>query len=137
MTWDYSFNNIHNFNVTGLFSAQEQEFTKNNVSGNDYYDDNIQYYNPGLAQGNVTGGGSYEKWGLLSYMGRLNYNYKEKYLLTATVRYDGSSRLADGNKWHAFPSVALGWNLMRENFMQNVNADVLSGMKLRLSWGNE
>ena len=67
---------------------------------------------------------------------RLNYNYKEKYLLTATVRYDGSSRLADGNKWHAFPSVALGWNLMRENFMQNVNADVLSGMKLRLSWGN-
>ena len=136
LTWDYSFNNIHNFNVTGLFSAQEQEFTKNNVSGNDYYDDNIQYYNPGLAQGNVTGGGSYEKWGLLSYMGRLNYNYKEKYLLTATVRYDGSSRLADGNKWHAFPSVALGWNLMRENFMQNVNADVLSGMKLRLSWGN-
>ena len=131
-----AFNNIHNFNVTGLFSAQEQEFTKNNVSGNDYYDDNIQYYNPGLAQGNVTGGGSYEKWGLLSYMGRLNYNYKEKYLLTATVRYDGSSRLADGNKWHAFPSVALGWNLMRENFMQNVNADVLSGMKLRLSWGN-
>lgn len=60
LTWDYSFNNIHNFNVTGLFSAQEQEFTKNNVSGNDYYDDNIQYYNPGLAQGNVTGGGSYE-----------------------------------------------------------------------------
>ncbi|WP_148345812.1 SusC/RagA family TonB-linked outer membrane protein [Bacteroides fluxus] len=136
LTWDYSFNDIHNFNVTGLFSAQEKEFTKNNVSGNDYYDDNIQYYNPGLAQGNVTGGGGYEKWGLLSYMGRLNYNYKEKYLLTATVRYDGSSRLADGNKWHAFPSVALGWNLMRENFMQKVNADVLSGMKLRFSWGN-
>ena len=60
----------------------------------------------------------------------------DKYLLTATVRYDGSSRLADGNKWHAFPSVALGWNIMRENFMQDINTNILSGLKLRASWGN-
>lgn len=136
VTWDYSFNKIHNFNVTGLFSAQQKEYTKNSVSGEDYYDDNLQYYNPGLAQGAVTGGGGYEKWSLLSWMGRLNYNFKEKYLLTATVRYDGSSRLAKGNQWHAFPSVALGWNMMREDFLKEVDADVLSGLKLRLSWGN-
>lgn len=136
VTWDYSFNNVHNFSLTGLFSAQQFEATKNNVSGQDYYDDNLLYYNPGLAQGAVTGGGSYEKSGLLSWMGRLNYNYKEKYLLTATIRYDGSSRLAKGNQWHAFPSVALGWNIMREDFMKDVSEDVLSGLKLRLSWGN-
>lgn len=136
VTWDYSFNKVHNLNVTGLFSAQQKEYTKNSVSGQDYYDDNLQYYNPSLAQGAVTGGGGYEKWGLLSWMGRLNYNYKEKYLLTATVRYDGSSRLAKGNQWHAFPSVALGWNMMREDFLKEVDADVLSGLKLRLSWGN-
>lgn len=136
VTWDYSFNKIHNINLTGLFSAQKKEYTKNNVSGQDYYDDNVLYYNPGLAQGAVTGGGSYEKWGLLSWMGRLNYNYKEKYLLTATVRYDGSSRLAEGNRWHAFPSLALGWNVMREEFLKNIDTDVLSGLKIRFSWGN-
>lgn len=136
VTWDYSFNKVHNFSLTGLFSAQRFEATKNNVSGQDYYDDNLLYYNPGLAQGAVTGGGSYEKSGLLSWMGRLNYNYKEKYLLTATIRYDGSSRLAKGNQWHAFPSVAVGWNIMREDFMKDVSEDVLSGLKLRLSWGN-
>lgn len=136
LTWDYSFNNTHNVNLTGLFSVQEKDYTKNNVTSHDYFDDNVQYYNPGLALGDVTGGGNYEKWGLISYMGRANYNYKEKYLLTATVRYDGSSVLAKGNQWHAFPSVALGWNVMRESFMETVNANVLSGLKLRASWGN-
>ena len=69
-------------------------------------------------------------------MGRLNYNYKSRYMLTATVRYDGSSRLAKGNKWHAFPSVALGWNIMGEHFTENISPAVLSNLKLRLSWGN-
>ncbi len=136
VTWDYTFNEVHNINLTGLFSAQQREYTSNGVDGRDYYDDNILYYNPGLAQSDVTGSGSYEKWALLSWMGRLNYNYADKYLLTATVRYDGSSRLAEGNKWHAFPSVALGWNIMHENFMQDINPNVLSGLKFRLSWGN-
>ena len=136
VTWDYVFNEVHNINLTGLFSAQQYEKMSNGVDGKDYYDDNVLWYNPGLAQSDVTGNGSYEKWGLLSWMGRLNYNYADKYLLTATVRYDGSSRLADGNKWHAFPSVALGWNIMRENFMQDINTNILSGLKLRASWGN-
>ena len=136
LTWDYSFNQAHNFNVTALCSAQKYKFTKNNVSGEDYYDDNVQYYNPGLAQGSVKGGGDFSNWSLLSYMGRLNYNYKSRYMLTATVRYDGSSRLAKGNKWHAFPSVALGWNIMGEHFTENISPAVLSNLKLRLSWGN-
>lgn len=134
--WDHCFNQVHNLSFTGLFSVQQHDYTKNNITSLDYFDDNIQYFNPSKALGDITGGGDYEKWGLLSYMARLNYNFKEKYLLTATVRYDGSSRLAEGNRWHAFPSVALGWNILRESFMENNNTDVLSGLKLRASWGN-
>lgn len=134
VTWDRTFYNAHNLNFTGLFSYENQKRDGNSITAYDYFDDNIQFYNPGKAMGNVSGGGDYKQSTMLSYMGRLNYNYKEKYLLTGTVRYDGSSRLAKGNRWHAFPSVALGWNIMREDFMQE--QEIVSGLKLRTSWGN-
>ena len=69
---------------------------------------------------------------LISFFGRLNYGYADKYLLTATVRADGTSRFQN-NKWGIFPSVAFGWNIMKEDFMSV--ADVMSTFKLRLSWG--
>jgi len=75
----------------------------------------------------------YSKNTLESYAARLNYAYKGRYLLTASVRYDGSSVLADGNKWTAFPSVALGWNINQESFMKN--ASFISNLKLRGSVG--
>lgn len=134
LTWDRTINNVHNFGFTGLFSYEERTINRNSIESFDYYDDNVQQHDPGKAQGALKGGGYFEKWSILSYMGRLNYNFKERYLLTATVRYDGSSRLAEGNKWHAFPSVALGWNIIQESFMENVS--FLSGLKLRASWGN-
>jgi TonB-linked SusC/RagA family outer membrane protein len=134
LTWDRTIADSHNFNVTGLFSFQERVYEGVSLDSNDYFDDNVQYFDPGLAQSGLNPGGSFEKWDILSYMGRLNYNYKERYLLTATIRHDGSSRLAQGNQWHSFPSVAVGWNVINENFMKNV--DYLSGLKLRLSWGN-
>lgn len=134
VTWNKTIKKDHNFSFTGLFSYEDYTTERNSIESFDYYDDNVQYHNPGKAQGAVKGDGDFQKWSLLSYMGRLNYNFKERYLLTATVRYDGSSRLADGNKWHAFPSLALGWNVIQESFMQNV--DFLSGLKLRASWGN-
>ncbi|HZL11729.1 MAG TPA: TonB-dependent receptor [Prolixibacteraceae bacterium] len=133
-SWDYSLNKVHNFGVTGLFSYQEMTYDMNNIDSYNYFDDNVQYYNPGKALGAIKGSGRYEKWSILSYMGRLNYNYKEKYFLTATARYDGSSRLAEGNQWHAFPSIALKWNIMSESFMKNT--EVISALSLRASWGN-
>ncbi|TXK48978.1 TonB-dependent receptor [Pontibacter qinzhouensis] len=69
----------------------------------------------------------------LAYAGRLNYNYKSRYLLTVTGRYDGASRLAPGNKWDFFPSVALGWNISEEAFMQGV--EQVTNLKLRASYG--
>ncbi len=70
---------------------------------------------------------------LVSFFGRANYTYKERYLLTATARYDGSSRFAEGNKWGFFPSAAFAWKINEEAFMQSV--PYLTDMKLRLGWG--
>ena len=69
---------------------------------------------------------------LISFFGRFNYSFGDKYLITATLRRDGTSRF-QSNKWGLFPSVALGWNIKNENFLKNV--DKLSTLKLRASWG--
>ncbi|MBK0369420.1 SusC/RagA family TonB-linked outer membrane protein [Flavobacterium agrisoli] len=70
---------------------------------------------------------------LMSYFGRLNYNYKEKYLLNATFRADGSSKFAEGNQWGYFPSVSAGWVLSNEDFLKDSKG--ISFLKLRGSWG--
>jgi len=71
--------------------------------------------------------------GLMSYMARAQYNYKEKYLFSATVRLDGSSNFAEGNRWGTFPSFSTGWVLTEEDFMSNV--DFIDFAKVRASWG--
>ncbi|RPH74429.1 SusC/RagA family TonB-linked outer membrane protein, partial [bacterium] len=76
---------------------------------------------------------SYTKSNMLSYFGRVNYKFRNKYLFTASVRADGSSVLAPGNKWGYFPSVAGAWVISEENFMKSM--PVLDNLKLRLSWG--
>ncbi len=73
------------------------------------------------------------EYGLISYIGRLNYNYAGKYLLSASVRRDGSSRFGKNNRWGTFPAVSLGWILSEEDFLKDSN--VISNMKLRGSWG--
>ncbi|UMB52574.1 TonB-dependent receptor [Lutibacter sp. A64] len=77
--------------------------------------------------------GNNEKYSLISYIGRGNYSYKSKYLLTATVRADGSSLFPDGNKWGVFPSVSAAWVTSDEDFMQNVSW--ISSLKTRVGWG--
>lgn len=83
-----------------------------------------------------TYGGDYSAGGggLLSYIGRVQYNYKEKYLLSATVRSDGSSNFAKGKRWGTFPSLSAGWVLTEESFMENTS-DFLDFAKIRASWG--
>jgi iron complex outermembrane receptor protein len=70
---------------------------------------------------------------LISYFGRANYSFMDKYLLTGTLRYDGSSRFAPQNRWALFPSVAFAWKIKSESFLRN--ADVVSDLKLRLGYG--
>jgi len=80
------------------------------------------------------GGAPYEDYSRLSYFGRLSYNYKEKYLLNATLRADGSSKFASGHRWGYFPSVSAGWAMNNESFMASTT-DWLDQLKLRASWG--
>jgi len=80
----------------------------------------------------VAGGAS--SWAMVSYLGRLNYNYGEKYLLELDGRYDGSSRFLPDNRWGFFPSVSAGWDIARENFMKPAQ-DYLSQLKVRVSYG--
>ena len=87
------------------------------------------------ADGDRNGWGSWNSipYRLASYFGRVSYNYDERYMAEVTFRRDGSSRFGDNNKWGNFPSVSAGWNIKNEAFMEN--ADWLSTLKLRASWG--
>ena len=93
------------------------------------------WYNLGTAgNSNITGvGSSYKMNSLESFMGRVNYTYNEKYLLTLTGRGDGASQLAEGNKWAFFPSGAIAWRAADESFIKNLH--LFSDLKLRLSYG--
>lgn len=82
----------------------------------------------------VVGGGASE-WRTLGFFGRLNYNYKEKYLVEANLRYDGSSRFAAGSRWGLFPSLSLGWNMAKEPFFADAVSDIQT-LKFRLSYGS-
>ena len=82
-----------------------------------------------MSAGNQT----YSDYGLMSWMGRAMYTYANKYMISAMVRSDGSSRLAEGRKWHTYPAVSVGWNISNEDFMDNVGwVDML---KIRAGYG--
>jgi TonB-linked SusC/RagA family outer membrane protein len=124
----------HDITFTGLFSMQydqeENEFI--DVLNLPY---NSLYHNLGSAgPDNVQEVGSgYWQRSLVSYMARVNYSFNDRYLLTLSNRWDGSSLLAPGYKWSAFPSAAVAWRMIEENFMQNVG--FVSDLKARLSYG--
>ncbi|QCK13285.1 SusC/RagA family TonB-linked outer membrane protein [Mangrovivirga cuniculi] len=93
------------------------------------------YYNIGSGLPSTYNVGSYfEQSQLLSYALRVNYGYKDKYLLTVTNRWDGSSRLGVGNEWESFPSAAVAWRMSNEDFIRDLNS--ISDLKLRVSYGS-
>ena len=95
---------------------------------------NSLYYSLGSAEEIIGTGSDLTEWRLLSFAGRVNYHFNDKYLLTMTGRADGSSRLAPGNKWAFFPSAAVGWRISEEPFMDPVD-NTLSNLKLRVEYG--
>lgn len=131
--YNKTFNQKHTLGVTFLQSIQQETYETYSIDVKDLPYENQLWYNVGSAQTIQSVGSSYQRWNLASFMGRINYNFMEKYLLTVSARYDGSSRLAPGHKWVLFPSAALAWRVKEESFLKDV--DVLSNLKVRLGWG--
>jgi TonB-linked SusC/RagA family outer membrane protein len=124
----------HNFTILG--GVSEEKFIDNtNSSGNTgFISDAFLWNNLYSGSGTKTVSSSGQENMIASYFGRLNYNFKEKYLLTFTIRTDGASVFARNNKWATFPSVAVGWDLAEEDFFAGIKP-VVSQFKISLSYG--
>lgn len=134
LTYDRTFAQKHSLNVVALYSAEQNKYNSSSMTAKDIPADAFQFYNLGQATGEISiGNGNYSLSGLNSYMGRVMYSYDERYMISATVRSDASSRLAPGHKWHTYPAVSAGWNISNESFMKNVS--VINRLKLRVGYG--
>ncbi len=115
------------------FTAQQSDSKGAVAEAAGFSTDALSYNNLGTGITNRTPSSFASKWSLASYLARVNYGYDERYLLTLTVRADGSSRFGEGNKWGYFPSAAFGWNVTNEKFFSNIPN--VSSLKVRLSAG--
>lgn len=124
---------VHHIDFTGLYSAQERNYFTFSSSATGFINDQLSFNN--LGAGATQTATSYrDKYDLNSQMARINYSYDSRYLFTVTARRDGSSVMgANTDKYGVFPSVAFGWNISNERFMQNNK--LFSNLKLRLSYG--
>ncbi|MEO5997320.1 MAG: TonB-dependent receptor [Chitinophagaceae bacterium] len=134
LSYTKTLNKVHD--LGGILGASYQKSKSQNTLmsavANSYNNDIIQtlnnaIINPSTSTQTKTG------WGLISYFARVNYAYKDKYLVAASFRTDGSSRFGSENKWGYFPSVSAAWRVTKESFMQNI--DAISELKLRASYG--
>lgn len=123
----------HSFNVLAGYTAQRTNIQEDQAVGLDFPSDNITTLNTALQIDQENTWNIKNRIGLLSYLGRIVYSYKDKYLFSASYRADGSSYFAPGNKWGSFPSVSIGWVASQEKFMEKV--DWISNLKLRGSYG--
>lgn len=134
LNYSLTFLKDHTIGLTALTSWTQSKYTSVNASGQGQLVDDYLYHNLGAnSKDTYVIGSNYIRHQTFSYALRFNYSYKGKYLLTISNRWDGDSRLSEGNKWAAFPSVALGWRMNEERWLRDVSW--LTNLKLRLSWG--
>jgi len=126
-------NSVHSFLATAGFTAQRSTSEGVTASANNFASDFFTYNNLGSAVTPNSPSSSYSQWSLASWLARVNYSFHDKYLITLSLRSDGSSRFGANNKWGSFPSAALGWNLHQEEFLKNFRQ--ISNLKLRASAG--
>ncbi|WP_057937436.1 SusC/RagA family TonB-linked outer membrane protein [Algoriphagus resistens] len=130
---DYTntFNETHNLSIVAGHNREENLISSSFVRGIQFPGERFRYI--GAAALVNEGTNNYVGWGLESYFGRVNYNYNEKYLMSASFRADASSRFGPNNRWGYFPSISAGWRINEENFMKDV--DLFSDLKIRGSFG--
>jgi TonB-linked SusC/RagA family outer membrane protein len=132
LTYKKSFNGKHNLNVMAGYTMQGLQSGRYGFSATQVPNEALGL--DGLDQSAFLSAVSLSsRWGLASFLGRVNYDYKSKYLLTASIRSDGSSKFAPGHRWGTFPSASFAWNMNKENFLAKFN--FISEAKLRVSYG--
>ena len=133
VTYNKTFRENNHVGVTALHSIQRDNYETAFIDVNAVSAEPQSFYNLGQAGSFNAPGTDLRTWALQSFMGRVNYDFKEKYLITLTGRYDGSSRFGANNKYGFFPSVAVGWNVGDEAFLKG--STWLDQLKLRASYG--
>lgn len=131
LTYNKTIAKDHEFTLAGIYSQEEEEYRTLSGSIMGFVNNSLSEINAGLTTP-LTNGTTYG-WALRSYIGRLNYAFREKYLLEGIARYDGSSRFSPKNRWGFFPSISVGWRITQEDFMKDQTS--FDELKIRGSWG--
>lgn len=131
LNYQQQFGKDHSLGVLAGFTAQRSTRFLSDMVGRDYPDNSISLLS--AATRFTTNTSSFSAWTMASFLGRINYSFKERYLLQATLRRDGSSRFGDENKWGTFPSIGGAWIVSDEPFLKQVSN--LSFLKVRASYG--
>ena len=130
LTYNKAFGN-HRINVLAGYTTQKSTSNSLNIGASPYANDLIQTIN--AAQTISSWDQNINEWSIISYLGRINYGFQDKYLLTATIRSDGSSRFGANNRYATFPSIAGAWRVSEEDFLKDNT--LISSLKLRASFG--
>ncbi len=133
LKYNHSFGS-HTIMAQAGWSIEQNEYQYLQAYRQNFVDPNLQEINAGSTDVSNNQGTS-NNWALESWFGRVDYNYKERYLLESNIRFDGSSRFAPGNKWGTFPSASAGWRLTEEPFFKALNLNWVGNRKFRGSWG--
>ncbi|SDN06297.1 SusC/RagA family TonB-linked outer membrane protein [Siphonobacter aquaeclarae] len=124
----------HAFKLQAGYSTERNNFQYLQGTRRNFPTDLLRELDAGSPSIQYANGSQYQ-WAIQSLFGRLNYNYRERYLLEANLRYDGTSRLAKASRWGIFPSFSAGWRVTEEEFFKNLNASWVNSLKIRGSWG--
>lgn len=137
LNWNHTFADAHKVGVMLGYSWEQADNNDGfGLKVYNFYNDDLTYHNLGVANNisiNDVISNNLSTLRMISFYGRINYSYKSKYLLQATVRRDGSSAFGINNRWGTFPSVSAAWRITEENFMKN--QDVFDDLKLRIGYG--
>ena len=136
INYSTTFNEKHDLTVLlghEMTQTVSEGLTLNGTAGQEHYYTQ-QWYDVSKIQNDIHYESKYVKQRMLSFFGRVNYAYNDRYLLSASIRADGSSVLAEGKKWGYFPSVSAGWRISEENFMEGTKS-WLDNLKFRVAWG--
>ena len=125
--------NAHNFSLMVGYNQESEKYETLNAYRKDFAFDLPVLNAGGTADWSNSGGE--EEWAIQSLFGRFNYNFKERYLFEANMRYDGTSRISDENRWGVFPSFSVAWRATEEESIKKMNLNWLNNFKLRGSWG--